>query len=511
MRQSVDNLDSGIFPDRPDWNLPDGTWSESRNVRYKDGAVEKMRGHTSVWGSLSATALWAAPISDGSNYFWVYGGQNVLYATDGTTHANVSSNTYSADLDLAWNGGAYNGFMVANCGVGPPQTWEPGLSNTFTDLTDWPAATTCRVLRPFRNFLLALRVTESAVYNPRLMLWSSSALPGSLPSSWDYTDPTNDAGRNELAQTGDILVDCLPLRDVNIVYKESHTWLMEFIGGSSVFAFRQVFSNVGMLTENCAASFRTNHLVVTDNDVVLHDGNQAQSVASGRVRTWLFSRINTERYKRSFLVPNYRQREIWICFPEAGSDYPNLALIWSYQDDKWYVRELNQPLSYAATGIVSGTAVTFDADAGTFDDAPETFDEETYSAFEQRVLMLDSSAPAAYQADSGELFGGEQGTCYALRQSINLGRDISRTSRLMRIYPKVLGTPGDVLRIFVGVRSAIDAAIFWQGPYLFTIGVDNKVDLRVNGRVIDVRFEYAGTNTFRLFSFDLEYEPQGLR
>ena len=512
MRQSIDNLATGISPDLPDWNLPDGAWSDSRNVRYRDGAVEKMRGHEEIWGDLSATAIWAAPISDGSNYFWVYGSTTALYATDGTTHANVSSATYTAGLDLAWSGGAYNGYMVANCGTSPPQTWVPSLANKFTELANWPATTLCQVLRPFRNYLVALRVSESGSYNPRLLRWSSSALPGGLPNTWDYTDPSYDAGRVELAQTGDLLVDCLALRDFNIIYKEQHTWLMEFIGGFDVFGFRQLFSNVGMLTENCGAAFSTNHLVLTDNDIVVHDGNQVQSVANNRLRSWLFSRINTSRYKRSFVVANHRAREIWICIPEAGYDYPNLAVIWNWQDDKWYVRDLSQPLSYAATGVVSGTAVTFDADTpGTFDGGVGSFDEESYSAFEQRLVMLNASSPTAYQADSGELYGGVTPTCYALRRSINLGRDIFRTSRLMRIFPKVLGTPGDTLRIRIGVRDAIDASVAWQGPYIYTIGVDHKVDVRVNGRVVDIQFEYIGTNTFRLFSFDLEYEPQGYR
>jgi hypothetical protein len=40
----------GIVPDTPDLNLVEGAWTDSRNVRYRDGAVEKVRGYTQALG-----------------------------------------------------------------------------------------------------------------------------------------------------------------------------------------------------------------------------------------------------------------------------------------------------------------------------------------------------------------------------------------------------------------------------------------------------------------------------
>jgi hypothetical protein len=512
MKASFDNLAQGIAPDQPGWNLPDGTWSDARNVRFRDGAVERMDGHDQALGDLSATALWAAQINSGTTVYWAYGSKTALYATDGSTHANVGSASFNVGDDLAWNGGPYNGYMVANCGSVAPVTWAPALANKAEPLVNFPAGVTCKVIRAFRNFLVALRITDGGVYNPRLMRWGSSALAGALPSSWDYTDPANDSGIAELAQTSDALVDCLPLRDVNFVYKEQHTWLMEYVGGSSVFGFRQVFSNIGMLAEDCAASFRTGHLVLTDTDVVIHDGNQAESVADGRMRRWLFNRISTSRYKRCFVVANHRAREAWVCFPEAGYDWCNLAAVWSWTDGRWTVRELNQPLTFAASGVVpSGAATTFDGSTGTFDEATGAFDDAKYSAFQSRLLMLDSTAMRAYQSDGGPLFGGATPTCYVTRSSLNLGRDADRHKRVLRVFPKVLGTTGEVVNVYVGARSITDGSVSWRGPYPYAIGVDRKVDVRVTARLIDIRFEYAGTGTFRLFGFDVEFDPAGIR
>jgi hypothetical protein len=501
----------GFAPDIPDLSLADGAWTDSRNVRYRDGAVEKCRGYTQALGELSATSIWAAPISDGTNYFWAYGSNTVMYATDGSTHADITGTiTLGATDDLGFTGGAFHGQMIVNDGFAIPQSWSPGLGNNLVSLTAWPAIT-CKVLRPFKDFLFALRITDGGDYHPRLMRWSDRAAQGGLPLSWDFSDPTNQAGINELGQTADLLVDAMPLRDSLIIYKEFHTWIADYIGLPDVFTFRQVFSQVGMLTENCAASFGSSHVVLTDNDLVLHNGNDAQSLADKRTRRWLFNRINSNRFKRSFLVADHRNREVKICIPESGYDWPNLALVWNWAENTFHVKELGGPKTYATPGIIPGTAVSFDADTGTFDDAPGTFDEETYNPFLTRVLFLDAQRKRAYQNDTGEDFNGTAMSVYAERTGMAISKDLGMMKRVRRIFPQAIGTAGDVLRFYIGARQSQNAPTSWTGPYNFTIGTDYKIDVRVTARILDMRFEYTGTNTFRVHGMAFEYDNDGYR
>jgi len=513
MLAPFDNLvQGGVHPDAPDLILPAGAWTDSRNVRYRDGAVEKCRGYAQALGELSLTAIYAAPVTDGTNYFWAYGSNEVLYATDGTTHANIShpSLSYAATDDLGWTGGAFHDYFIANDGTNTPQVWVPGLSNECTSLSHWPAIS-AKVLRPFKDFLFALRIIDNGTYYPRVLRWSDRAAQGALPQSWDFTDPTNQAGINDLGQTGDLLVDCLPLRDSLIIYKEFHTWTADYVGLPDVFSFRQVFSQLGMLTENCAAAFGSQHVVLTDNDLVLHNGNDAQSIADKRTRKWLFSRINTQRFKRSYVVADYRNREMWICFPESGYDWPNMALVWNWQENTFHPIELGGPKTFAATGIIPGSPGTYDTDSGSFNSANGTFDEDTYNPFLTRILLTDATATKAYQNDTGEDFAGNVMTCYAERSGMSITKDLLMLKRIKRIYPRVIGQVGDVLRFYVGSRPTPNADVSWQGPFTFTIGVDYKIDLRVTARVLDLRFEYTGSNTFRLHGMNVEFDEQGMR
>lgn len=507
MRAQIANLSPGFVPDPVDVLLPDGAFTDSRNFRFNNGSVDKAKGYQAVFGSLSASVIWASYIGTGTSTFWLYGKENVIYATDGSTHANVSSISYNASLDLGYTGGRYHGYQIANDAINPPQTWSPSLSNKFQPLANWPASTTCKVIRPFGDFLVALRVTESGTYNPRLIRWSDIGGVSSLPASWDYTDPTNFSGRTELGETDDYLIDCLPMRDVNIVYKQFTTYLMQYLPGSSdVFAFRRIFDNSGLLSENCAVGFGPMHFAVTADDIIVHDGSSIQYIANKRVRQWFFNTIDQSKYQRTFVVHNSRVKEIMICFCQAGHTFPNLALCWDYSNDAWYPRDLGVEMSCAATGVVSGTSTTFDADSGTFDSDSNQFDTDIVSAFANQVVLFGGGSPAAYQTETGETLNGALMTCYVERQNV-LSQDSGSVKRVRRIYPKIIGTDGDTVPIYVGASDTQGGTITYSGPFNFTIGTDYKIDCRVSGRWIHVKFYYVGGNTVRLASYDVEYEP----
>jgi hypothetical protein len=511
-RAPIQNLVTGFNPDVPDLDLPPGGWTDSRNVQYRDGALEKCRGYEQALGALSVTAIWAAPISDGTTYFWCYGSQTVMYATDGATHADITGVlSLSAALDLGYTGGPFHGYMIVNDGVAVPQSWIPSLSNNLVSLTAFPAIT-CKVVRSWKEFLFALRITDGGVYNPRLMRWSDAAPFGALPSSWDYADPTNQAGIVEFGQTEDQLVDCLPLRDNLAIYKENHIWLGEYVGGADILGFRQVFSQTGAMTENCIATFGTSHVVLGSEDVILHDGNSARSLLDKRARRWMFSRIDATSYKRSFLSVDYGSRQIYICFPESGSTYPNLALVWNWAEDTLHPYDLGGSKTFGTHGIIGSTSgETFDAASGTIDSEGDPFDVEHFSPFDRKMVMLAADTPKLYQFDVGETYNGIAMSCYAERTGTAITEDLGTIKRVWRIWPKVIGTVGDALVFKIGAREALSGVVAYSGPYSFVIGTDNWIDVRFDARIIDLRVEYSGTATFRLYGMNVDYEDSGDR
>jgi hypothetical protein len=388
------------------------------------------------------------------------------------------------------------------------------LANKVAGLSNWPASTTCKVIRPFGDFLVALRMTVSSTYNGRVVRWSDKAAQAALPGSWDYTDPTNQAGITELGQTSDLIVDCLPLRDSNIIYKQFHTWLMQYSGGDDVFSFREIFNHVGMLSEDCAVAFGPKHLVLTDSDLVLHDGSSVESVVDNVTRKWLFNRIDTTYYKRTFVALSRREREVWVCFPESGNAYPQTALVWSWAENKFHVRDLGRATSFA----IEGPALT---GGRSYLSASFSYDSSTalpYASYDSglavpQLILWPQAKSVALLTESGEKLNGTDMVSYAERSNMALTKDVSRIKRVNRVFPKLSGTAGEVVNIYVGGRATPDAAVSYQGPFTFTIGsaYDYQIDCRVSGRYISLKVYHNGSGTFSLSGFDVEFENDGPR
>lgn len=517
MRVVFDNTALGFVNDVPSLNMPFGAWSDVRNVRFRDGAAEKAKGYSPALGSLSATSVYATQIRNGGNDFWVYASDSVVYATDGSTHARISTTSYTlaADADIGWTGGPYHGYLILNEASKPPQTWIPGLANTMQPLANWPSASmTVEVIRTFRDFIWGLRVTESGVSNANMLRWSDLSGPGSLPSSWDFTDPTSRAGRKEFAESNDELVDCMGMRDSLIVYKQNHTWIGSYVDLPDVWAFRELFAESGLLAKNCVRPMGSRHSAITTDDWILHDGNSAESLISKRVRRWLFNRINSSRFQRSFLAADYVEKEMLFCFPENGNDWPNLALVWNWSENTFDVRELGGNMTFGSHGLVPGSEITFDGSSGSFDSDDGSMDGISFSAFGKRVLFTDSASQRAFQLGDGELFASATMTAYVTRSYIPLDKSAEWVKRVLSLRPLVHGDSGHTLSFYVGLRDAIDDPVTMQGPFSFTIGSDHRIDLLSRdlvGRFLDIKAEYHGTGSFRFFGLEIEANRDGRR
>lgn len=83
----------------------------------------------------------------------------------------------------------------------------------FVPLANWDPDWRCAVLRPYKDFLVALDVRKGAVEYPQMIKWSDIALYGDAPPSWDAGSTTNSAGENVLNEMKGRILDGHTLRD----------------------------------------------------------------------------------------------------------------------------------------------------------------------------------------------------------------------------------------------------------------------------------------------------------
>lgn len=517
MKIKITDLDKiGIISDSPSNELPINAFTLGLNVRFVDGKVQKITGHQQVFGTNPITPYYAMPFGTTVAYYWIVCGASKVYITDMSTWTNITRQNggidedYSAGLDINWNGGSLlGGAVILNNGIDYPQQWNPTESSqrlanlVYSPGQTWADVTyTAKTMRTFKNYVIAMNITKVGTNYSNLVKWSSSAEAGSVPVTWDESDSNYDADEQPLESDGDI-VDGEALRDNFIIYAEDSAHVMSYIGGNYIFGFQRLFDD-GILSRRCVKEFKANHIVLSANDVIVHDGNTPQSIVDKKMRSWLFNNIDQDNYERCFITPNYRKNEMWICFPQSGSTLPDMALVWNYKENVFGVREIPDSPHIAYGVIDPGTSQIWDDQTSVWDSALSVWDARSYNPTVYYPLLLGTNL---YQGDVTEQFSGTNITSYIERTGLDFGEP-DLVKHVKRIIPKMTGN-GEVT-ISIGKQDYVDSAVTWRN-YTFTPGQDWKIDCRISGRFIGYKILSTTNITWSLSSIEFDVEIDGGR
>ena len=498
----------GIVKDVQPQELPINAWSDGANIRFRDGGVERMKGELQVFTTPSVVPYWLQPYYQGGKRYWVHAGLSAVYTDDGTTRTNITPSTApTGGIDNRWTGGVLNGVLVANNGVDAPWYW--GGTGLMLALPGWTAGMKAASLRPFKNVLVALDVTKSSTRYANMVKWSDIAAPGAVPQSWDQNDKTKNAGELDLAEEPSLMVDQLPMGDVNIIYKENSMYAMRATGGTDVFSFQRLPGAVGALGKGCIAQTPFGHVVLTHGDVILHSGQGPKSIINGRMRQWLFKQIDSVNRGRSLVFSNPPVKEVWVCFPELGKNYCTLACVWNWEEDTWSIRRLNNITCGGVGQLDSGTTNTWASQNYAWADAAQAWNEDPLSSAQER-LLIGNASPII---NAVEITGTINGAAYsrvAERTGIALGApDVVKTVRGLRF--RALGAVGTQIQIEVGGQMSMEMPISWSAPVTHIIGGSayGQIDTFANGRFLGVRITSLDNQPWRFQSYDADFIVTG--
>lgn len=509
----------GVIKDIDPHELPDNAWSDSRNVNFRNGRVIKSPGYVEPF-TPSIAPYWLLPVPQPGAYYWIYAGLNKVYVTDMTSHYNITRQTtgvdvnYAATADSNWSGCILGGLPVLNNGIDDPQMWPTVSTSTKLTSLTWDASNTwaakvykASCIRAIGPYGVALGFNDGTTTYSDSVLWSEAATAGGVPSTWDYTDATHNAGLSDPLEGAGQFIDCLPMRDTNILYGSGAVWGMTPTGTSDIFRFYRIFEEIGIFSKRCIKEFKGNHFVFANGDVVVHDGVNAQSILKKRIRDWIYQTIDNTYYGRSFVVPNYAQNEMWACFPQNGATFPNIAVVWNWVDNTTQIIDIPST-PHIGYGVVDpGSATTWATLTTTWATATKSWDTQTYNPTSQDLLITDATNTKLYQYNNTEQANGANITCYVERTGISF-QDIGDIKLVKRLWPKITGTQGGVVNVYIGSQMIADGPIRWTKK-TFTIGTDKYVTCLVKGRYIAVKFESTSNITWNIGSYDLEVTPAG--
>jgi hypothetical protein len=509
MNYSLDNLGQfGALNDLAPSESPPNSFSSANNVRFKDGYAERVLGHVSIFGTPTIKPYFLQPLTVGAARYWVYAGLSKIYVHDGTTETNItrsSGGDYTGAATNKWTGGSFNGVAIFNNGVDLPQFWGGVPANPCTTLTNWDTNWRARSIRPFKNFLIACRLTESSTARPQRIRWSAIAQAGTLPA-WTAA-PTNEAGSYDLTESDGETVDSLQLNDIHIVYKEDSYYSLTFVGGNDIFRIQRLENQFGILSQNCAAQFPGGHIVLGNGEVFTHQGGPATPILTGRMRNWLFNLMDSANYKLSFVTTNPQKNEAWICFPEVGRSSCTKALIWNWSSNTFGVRDLPN-LYHGNTGLINyAVPGTWAANTDPWDLYTRSWDSNPYSQAESRLLLA-SNDTLIHLAEANSTFNGTAFSSVLEKTGLDFG-DPQVVKTVTAAQINIDAPDGQVFKIQFGGQMVAGGPITWSNDITFTKGTSQKAFGFATGRFIGYRVKKESQAPFRLKRVVFEFEPRG--
>ena len=521
----------GIVKDINPWELPPNVWSDGNNVRAEHGAITKSPGYAEVMATCPIVPLYITNLNTAADNYWIVAGTAAIhvYKDSNDTWYDItrSSGGYNATAEENWTSTVLGGILVMANGYDDPQFWaltdgEPSTSTLMADLTNWPAGRECYSMRAFRSFLVALNVTDSSgtpdVRYTRLVKWSTEAATQTVPSSWDETSATVDAGEYELADTRGAILDGLPLRDTFMIYKDDSIYSMTYVGTPFIFAFRQLSPSVGALTKNCVAEFDGGHFFFGNGDIYINDGQKVTSILPHKIRDYVFDFIDGAQYKKSFVVADYGNTEMWACFPTAEntSDQCNKAVVWNWTNQAFTLRDLPN-LSHIGYGSIddpnsfttwaAATGITWSAALGAW--------SATWSTVENVLVMASLTDTKIYRNASGNQEDTTDMTSYIERTGMAMGaqgnEDRTSVKRIKAIWPRMEVSGDNTVNVYVGTQMSTEEGVTWTSAYTFNPDSQSKVSCRASGKLYGVKFESTGDFYWRLDGYDIEVEDAGRR
>lgn len=442
-------------------------------------------------------------------------------------------------LDATWTSVILANCIYMNRADRAPWALTPGTTN-FNQLPNWPAATTCELIRQAGGALVALNITANGQNTPNMLLTSSFATAGAVPTSWDYTNPATLATQQVLAEIEGPIQDAQILGRDLVIYSNDQAWRMTLSGDQNVWNLYKLPFQKGSINANCSVQVASKHYVFGPTDIWVHDGVSEKSICNSRVKDFIYGNINMSAANRCFILHDQHESEIHFNFISGDGflkfvgtpDGCNRCAVYNYDNDTWTFDD--RPLVYGGDwanldSVLLWSTVTqaWNTIQGSWQDQQDT--QKRCTCYIGDVNSTYNLTASLYACDpvSSTLPGAPPsivsfatdanatGYPYLERNGIDLDEAVDLQGYKLINYILPLGridqqSSQDIQFSFGAADGFNETPTF--SPYMGYDGITNyKLDFNQAGRYLFMKVQFNDHQMFTLSGIDIDVTETGER
>lgn len=527
----------GVIKDSTVWQAPLTYWTDCLNVRFNANSVS----HAGVWkrqvpldASIDPIMLmdYHVPDTESDDIYVVDKKTNKIFKVYMGNLMSAGQVATDGPVDALWTWTVLADVLYVNREDVQPQYLLPSKSQ-FAALGNMGSTTwTCKALRSYKDFLIALNVTTGGVNSDNEVKWSDATLAGQIPRNWGQDQSVSSLGGSSiLASMRGPIIDGAELGDFFLIYGRDEVWRMDFIdNGTYPFTFSRCLSSGGVKSVNCVVEAGGYHYVLGRKDIYRTDGIQRESLSQGVLNDWFWNEEFKEQVDNPCFVAHYEQScEVMFFYQSQSMSNSsttgcNRALVFNYISNAWSI--ISAPNTTSAVQTLPFSKSQWDSLVGSWDS--KTFEwDNAYSGSIPVLIGVSrtgdkSTMPSlvAYDAVNGPMYGEITSDInenpYLERVGIKLdssqGGAVAVTNALQcqQVYPLISSNAPVSVSVGQSYYPSQEYTIVTDGLQ-FDPTNNWQVDTRANGRFLSLSFTFNYQYDFKISGYDVEITDGGSR
>jgi hypothetical protein len=444
------------------------------------------------------------PLSQTYGYGWGTGTWSRLTWGSASASSNVILDPASWSLDN------WGQILIATIHNGRSFTWDPtsGLTTRAVLNTNMPSKSVMSIVSDRDRHLIHLG-TETTIGSPSTQ--DKMFIRFSDQENYDVYAPTsvNTAGTFQLDDGTQIIGACKG-KDYIMVFTDTATYRLDFVGPPFTFSIRKVASNAGLIGQH-AAVYANGAMwwMGATGGFYVYDGTV--KAVPCLVEDFVFTNngagdlgLNYNSGEIIYAGINELYSEVNWFYPSTNSKVIDRCVTYNFSEQVWYTSSLDRTTWEGSTVYAAPFATDFQASL-----------TPTYPT----VNGVSNGATILYQHETGVNQENADGTETAISSYIQSGEfEIGAEGEgqyfmsVSRFIPDFKSLSGDAqVTIFVNRYPQSTATSSPLGPFTVT-STTQKIDTRARGRLAAVKIATDGLNeSWRYGTFSFDVKPDGRR